>query len=483
MTLNGLLREARPRDLPRRATARHEEQLAVRLLARVAALESGKRGRGAGAAFRIASKTLLAAAVIAGAFGALPSPAPPPDLLARALSGDQAAEAALRSQGARARVACLERRDPGALRLFVRLGGPLGCGETDRLAALHDDARLAPEVRAILVGARGDAGAAALGRLLLHAREAEQELVAALVRVAADGRPASALEALRPGAARGLVLAAAAALELGGVGGLDRLLETTPEEALLAAPMLEAVRGGGGLLHAALLRRVEGGDETAFALAAAARLEGLASLLVPRLAEERRAFAAVRALAASGASEAWRVIPLALAGPARQEARRALHALPAGAADLFAAAIARDGNGKRVAPYWEALAEMGEAGLPHLVALGARPAFGRDAVVALGASRSDRASEALARLGRTTALGLGAVQALAVRAEQGDPAAPAALLVLARAGPARAALEALVRCGESGAEALRAALDHPRLRGDASAALRRAQTRSRSFPS
>jgi hypothetical protein len=166
------------------------------------------------------------------------------------------------------------------------------------------------------------------------------------------------------------------------------------------------------------------------------------------------------------------VLPLALDGPGRVRARRALRSLPPEAADVFAAETSRRGAG-RAGPWLGALAEVGDAGLASLDRFARTPAFGPAAVDALGRSRSESAADVLARLAARSSLSRAAFAALAERTRRGDPSAANRLLSLAREGHARVALDALASCGETARDALAEALSDARLRRAAAAAISR----------
>jgi hypothetical protein len=428
--VDALVLAARPAD-PTGASA---EAVAVRVLARVAALETGGSSSGPssrraerareGVGSRRFAKSFAAVLLASAAFaagtsagrrhdaGSPPSgPFAEPDpsvALAHAVGagmrGDPAALATLRRGGAAARAACLDRvaragdDASGALALFGRIGGVVGSGEAESLARAHARADLAGRVDlrrgivAALAGAGGDSGVAALSRLLCASRfavpaddgddAAESEVVAALRDVAARGRPGLALRALRDGADAGSARAAAGTVSVGGSQEIDRLLS---RRCALAASdeVAAALRAASDTARALVVRRAAAGDPRALALAAAARLEDLPSALTAALADAGAPgaarpdpTAAVAAIAAVGGAPAWRALPLLRAGDdasAARAASAAIRALPPAAASAMRA-LALGSVGSRAAPYLAALAEMGDEGPVALADLANRPA-------------------------------------------------------------------------------------------------------------
>jgi len=470
-TLLAMLREAREPDA---ALVRDADATAVRVLARVAALEGARALRGrrrpVARALALAAALLLLLARHAGDEPRSPSAA------ARPARGPAARELLL------ARAESAADAAPDALRELARLGGPVGFSEARRVAALAADERLRAPALSLLARSRGDSGASALGDALLREPALVGPVVAALSRIAADGRPGLALEALRRGAQAGIPEAAAASVRLGGLEDLGRVLRDAPERAFAGPALAAAVRDAGAAVRASLVRRAARGEARALRLAAVAGLGDLPAALVAHVRDARLAGPAVAAIAAVGGPAAWRVLPLALGGPADAEARDAIRWLPAGAAAVFVDGAMRQG-GAGAEAYLDALAELGDAGLGAIVALGARPSLAPRAVAALERSRASGASDALRSMGVRAALALDAVRALAARLDAGDASAAGALLALARTGPARAALDALAASGEAGAPSLREALTDLRLKRLALGALRRAGRRPFPAPS
>jgi hypothetical protein len=487
--LRALVVAARPRD-PR---GREAEEIAVRVLARVAAQGEGvpsRRPRARRVARRPSALAvpLLALFVgLAGGSALRTSPDAPvrpsrdahEDLLDRALAGDRRAAADLWTLGPRGRALCLVRAREGgpdaesALDLFGRLGGPADGPEAARLSSLHADPRLSAAARHLLASSPGDSGPRELASLLERGGASEAALVDALRSVARNGRPVLALEGLRRGAFAGRPLAAAAAIRLGGASEVEPLLARLPVDVLGGPEIGEGVATGPESVREAVLRRADRGERGAVVLAVAARLPALPARLRSRLSDPLDAGWATTAVATVGGVEGWRTLPLALEGPARSRALRLLREVPGDAASVFAAEAARLG-GARARPFLRALAEVGDPGLAHLDRLARAPTTASHAVLAIGRSRATGAAQALERLAARPALARGAIDALALRLRQGDAAAAESLLAIARDGQARVALEALASCGDAARPALADALADPRLRRVAAAAIARA---------
>jgi len=311
-------------------------------------------------------------------------------------------------------------------------------------------------VREVLAATPGDAGPQALANMLVDAQASDRSgamrpdvvgprasrdaaLVRALERVARAGRATLALDGLRRAADAGCAAAAVGCLRVAGTPELDRALALVAAHPATQPAVVEAVTLRPRVLGAALLRRVERGDRSALALAAAARVEGLAAVVRPFLADPARAVGAVDALVVGGDVSSVETLALGLGGPADGEARRALASLGAPAvATLEAAAAAAATAGDGAAdPYVAALAGLGDAALPSLVALADRPTLAVRVVRALAASKATGASDALAALASRPPLTRAAVDALGARRAAGDPRAPAALVEAGRGDAAR----------------------------------------------
>ncbi|MFO0931800.1 MAG: hypothetical protein U1E39_03725 [Planctomycetota bacterium] len=280
-----------------------------------------------------------------------------------------------------------------ALRELARLGGPCGADEAARVAALHRDGGLAPLVREVLADAPGDAGPQALASALLAAHAAEGDVAAwvgALERVARRGRATLALEGLRRAADAGCAEAAIGGLRVAGTAELDRALAAVAARPAVRPAFVEAVALRPRVLGAALLRRVERGDRGALALAAAARVEGLAAALRPALADGARAAGAVAALVEVGDGPSIEALAMALGGPADREARRALVALGATAVSVLESAAAAASMDATADPFLSALAGLGDPALPALLSLADRPTLSVRVVRALSTSPAAR---------------------------------------------------------------------------------------------
>ena len=357
MSSDDLLRrlsEARPED----PAAQTCGPAAVRILARLAVLEAGRRSVEAdprpvprlrdarGAASRGGRVRWIAAAALllvllpgrmqsrstyprCGAERPLPIAAGPvvdpwTDLVTAALAGDVRKRARILRGGAPARAALLRAGRVGgvrgreALELLRTAGSLRGPAEAAAITALVEDPELRDAALGLLAMQRGPDGAASLGDVLERVADAEAGAVAALIVVADRGRRDAALGALLRGAAKGRKLAAAQAFAIASADAVGRVVQALPEAVREAPEVLRAVRTAPPTLRARLVRLAEGGDEEALDLAVHARIPGVLPLLAARAldAPTKQAAAAVEALAEYGGMEAWLAIARALGGAA-----------------------------------------------------------------------------------------------------------------------------------------------------------------------
>ncbi len=486
LTLRQALRAARPLD----PTPEEGMRSAVRVLARVAVLEAGAhalppapaRSRArvlvvAGAASLLVGVALL---VSGGPRGpGTPPPSAPAATdgprvaslaswrgrVAAALAGDDVQRRRVVHGGIRARRAILlaaeeaqnssdDARPAAALALLEAAGALRGEAEASRVARLAADPRQRLGAVRLLAGSLGPYGVSHLRTLLVEDHEAEAHVVPHLVAMATRGRRDPALRGLLEGTAHGRVLAAAAALRIGGAADLPRVLKALPRTLRGHAVMAQALATAPVTTRVRLLRLAGQGDAAALELAATARVRGI----VPRLAveaQQRDAPRARRAVALLGRFKDVRAV-LALArafdGAAGAEARahvRAAEASLDGALFAHAQDSPRDGSAVVTA-----LGERGAGGLTFLSRLARDPRLATLAVGAIERSVAAEAAAVLAQLIGRVELRGPVLEALGRRLGAGDTRAGSVLLGLAQQGHARAVLRVLRASGDAGRDAL-----------------------------
>ena len=452
--LDDALRAARPDD----PSAEAAEQSAVRVLARVAVLEAGARTTPRRRPWR----RMAAAAVVLGAIGLLPQatnehpPMPGPEgstdashepatsedptwavHITDALDGDELARRRVVRGGLAARRALLDTAEAdGAYGRYDRARGSLALlGEAGRLRDEKESRRvgglaahreLVGTAAPLLAGAWGPYGVRELERLLIEDHEAEDAVVAALETMASAGRRAPALRALLAGAARGRVHASAAAVRVGGAGGIERVVAVTSPRALQGPELRRAVQAASVTLRTRLLRLAERGNTGALLLASHAQVPGIVDRLATEALsdEPARARRAVDLLAEHGGLRATLALARAMEGEAGEAARFRIEAMPASvdaALVEHARRHTRDGA----------------------------------TVIAALVAREDSGAEALATLVRVPRFTERALRALADLAVGGDVYAADRLVALASTSRARAVARALRAAGAQDDDVLR----------------------------
>jgi hypothetical protein len=490
-----LLERIRPAD----PVGREADEAAVRILARVAMLDAGRRAAaqrrpGLGRTAGLAAAVLLAlSAPLAalrenhpiGSEATTSAAHPLAGVVAEAVAGDPLARRRVLTAGPAKRDALLahavrsEADGVQALELLAAAGGIRTGDQVAEVARLAERPALRAAAVDLLARSPHAAGCRALGRLLIEVPGAEPEVVAALRRAARRGRSGAAREALLEGAVQGRLIAAVAAIELGGARGLEHALAVLPDEVRRSPATVRALQEGRATTRARLLRLAETGNEAALDLAVASRLAGVVPVLARRArqAEAPAAAWAVDALACLGDDEAWRAVAAALGGPADAACRDRLRTAPPRVLDhLVRIAV---GEPARRAVALEGLAAGGEGGLERLARLARRrPQLALDVVDVLATAEAPGAVRLLADLAAAAADAGPAARALGRRLSVGDEEAGAALLAVAREGKADVALRELARRLDSGSRPwlLRATRD-PSLRAAAQRILRRAGRR------